>query len=233
MSENDQVLAAPGPPTETAPRLSHASEIIDKLAAALCKAQAAVEAVVKTRTAKVVSKRTSSKYEYRYADLATVLDACRGALADNGLCLVQRATGRHLETLLLHVSGQWLTSQTPLLVPERVGPQDFGSAMTYARRYAVMALLALAGEDDDGQAAQRRRAPRGAQADTISASPPPDAGAMQLADQFVAAIQAAADVAELSQLGANIAAVQLPPAEKDRLRASYLERRGELQAAAA
>lgn len=126
------------------------------LAEALSKAQAAFPKVVKDRTAKIDSSKGG--YSYKYADLASLLDAVRKPLADNGLALTQPIiVGEHgmvLHTMLLHVSGAHLDSYYPLAAHER--PQEMGSEITYSRRYTAGAILGIASEDDDdGEAAQQ------------------------------------------------------------------------------
>lgn len=91
-----------------------------------------------------------------YADLASVWDACRDALQSNGLSVAQTTfvlpDGRMaLRTMLLHLSGEWLAGDY-LLAPQQPTPQGFGSAMTYARRYALAAIVGITQEDDDGHA---------------------------------------------------------------------------------
>ena len=146
---------------------------VGELAAALAKAQAAFPKVVKDRVAKI--KTSSGQYEYAYADLASILEAVRRPLADNGLAIIQRMgiydnvdgssyAGLLLVTEVLHTSGARISSTYPLTKHDR--PQETGSEITYARRYALSALLGIASEeDDDGAAAQnaspaRRGAPR-------------------------------------------------------------------------
>lgn len=144
------------------------SDAVDALAAALAKAQAAFGDVTKDKTGKVQGEGKGGRYEYsyKYADLAAVLDAVRKPLADNQLALVQRPIpalgGLVLETRLIHSSGQWIGSVYPL--PDPTGrPQEMGSALTYARRYSLTALLGVAPDEDDDAAAaedahaQRRR----------------------------------------------------------------------------
>lgn len=203
--------------------LADASVEIDKLAAALCKAQGAVGPVIKEHTAKVKTK-TGPGYQYSYADLAAVREASRKALADNGLCIVHRPKGRKLHATLLHESGQWMIVEVPILAPEHCGPQDYGSALTYARRYAETALLGIAPEDDDGAAAQRR-----SQAQPKDQEAPSDPGSVQLADEFERAIAAASAMGDLGAIGAQIAKLALPNAEKDRLKMAYRTRRDVLQ----
>lgn len=133
-----------------------ASAEIKDLACALAKAQAVMENPKKSHTAKVVSVRTGAKYSYHYADLAEVIDAVRKPLAEHGLAFTQivtvSGTQPILLTRLLHESGQWL--QSAYLLPKVASAQDMGSAITYARRYSLCAILGIAAEDDeDGEAA--------------------------------------------------------------------------------
>ena len=82
-------------------------------------------------------------FKSKYADLASCWDACRAALSKNGLSIVQGTdvVNEHLylETRLLHASGQWMNSATPV-TPKDDTPQAMGSALTYARRYALTAM---------------------------------------------------------------------------------------------
>lgn len=137
------------------------SEQINELAAALAKAQAAFGPVKKERTARINSAK--GNYSYRYADLSDVLDSVRKSLAANGLAIVQPITWTDghawLATRLIHSSGQWIESVYPLGNYDR--PQEMGSAITYARRYTLTALLGIAAdEDDDGNTAQDSEQPR-------------------------------------------------------------------------
>jgi hypothetical protein len=131
-------------------------EIVSKLADALSRAQGEFPAIVKDKTAKVKSDKGS--YEYQYADLASVIDAVRGPLAKHGLAYTQliklREDGRSiLLTRLMHVSGE--SEEAEWALPTG-SPQQVGSALTYARRYCLSAMLGVAAEidDDDGQAGQ-------------------------------------------------------------------------------
>lgn len=134
------------------------SESIGKLADALAKAQAEIKAPKKGKTAKL------GTYSYSYADLADIIEAYREPLSKNGLALAQtmRWQDNHLVlvTTLLHSSGEWLSSEYPLASYPK--PQEQGSAITYARRYNVTALLGIAAEDDDDGAAAQTGTPRAA-----------------------------------------------------------------------
>jgi hypothetical protein len=132
---------------------------LEKLAAALVKAQLAMINPPKTKTAHV------GKYSYRYVDLAEIIDHVRQPLGKNGLSVVQRVQSEPdrnlLVTTLLHESGQSLESTYPL--PAKVGAQEMGSAITYARRYSLCAILGIAADEDDD----------GSKAETAGAAEPP------------------------------------------------------------
>lgn len=123
---------------------------IDKLAAALAVAQGKFEGAKKDAA--------NPFHKSKYADLASVWDAVRLPLAENGLSVVQLiadAPAGHIRlvTIILHSSGQKIESAFNMPVKDAGNPQAVGSALTYARRYALMAALGVAPEDDDGNAA--------------------------------------------------------------------------------
>jgi hypothetical protein len=122
---------------------------IGKLAEALAKAQGEIKGAAKDST--------NPHYRSKYADLASVWDACRAALTKNGLSVVQlpdtTADGVFLHTTLAHSSGQWMRGTMPVR-PVQDTPQGLGSALTYARRYSLAAMVGVApDDDDDGNAA--------------------------------------------------------------------------------
>jgi hypothetical protein len=88
---------------------------------------------------------------YKYADLASIIDAIRKPLSDNNIAWTQtiemRDGGLILATMLLHTSGQWIASEYPL--PSSGKPQEMGSATTYAKRYSLAAIVGIAADDDD------------------------------------------------------------------------------------
>ncbi len=128
------------------------SEWVGELAEALAKAQGAF-GVLKRKKAVEVKTRTGGVYSFRYAPLDDVIALVKKPLSDNGLSFVQvldtNDTGVvRIKTILMHSSGQWIMSTSPIYTAGG-GNQDFGSALTYQRRYALCALLGLAGEEDD------------------------------------------------------------------------------------
>lgn len=127
------------------------SESIAALAAALSKAQSAITGALKDSA--------NPFFKSRYADLASCWDACRAQLAANSLAVIQTTevteAGTVLVTTLCHASGEWMRGYLPVLTKD-AGPQGQGSGLTYARRYALAAIVGLAQIDDDGEAAQAR-----------------------------------------------------------------------------
>ncbi len=129
------------------------SESIATLAAALAKAQGAIEGAVKGKT--------NPAFRSKYADLGAVWDAIREPLASNGLAVVQQlgtadAGQVACTTVILHSSGEWL-ELAPFVVPvSKQDAQGFGSAATYCRRYSLMAAVGIAPVDDDGEGAVGR-----------------------------------------------------------------------------
>lgn len=120
---------------------------IDKLACALIKARAAM--------APLIFDAQSPHFRTRYASLAATLNTCVPALAEQGLLLAQFPCSASAQghvavvTMIVHSeSGQYLGSRLELPIP-RADAQGVGSAITYARRYALCAILGLAGEEDD------------------------------------------------------------------------------------
>lgn len=142
------------------------SESLDKLSPALVATLGRLSDVPKGRTA------DTGKYRYTYADLGDLLGMARPILAGHGLAVLQPVTVEPdssdvlIFTTLLHESGQWLTLG-PLRMAAGTTPQATGSAITYGRRYALLAALGLAAEDDDGQqASQPQRKPQPPRATT-------------------------------------------------------------------
>ena len=123
------------------------SEKIDLVGAALSKAQLIISAALKDTN--------NPFFKSTYADLSSVWSACRIALSENGLSVSQsifeNARGYVLITLLIHSSGQWIKSFCPLILPQNKSDmQALGSAITYARRYSLAAIVGVVQEDDDG-----------------------------------------------------------------------------------
>jgi len=122
------------------------------IATALVKAQKAFGPALKSST--------NPHFKSRYADLAACVEAVIQGLNDNGIALIQKNydcnDGVMVETVFLHESGEMLECGILHVPAAKQDPQGFGSALTYARRYSLMAACGIAPEDDDGNSASRR-----------------------------------------------------------------------------
>lgn len=124
---------------------------IGELSKALTAFQKSAPKIIKDKKGKIQLKSGAS-YEYDYADLASIWDKIRGSLADNGLSAIQSPTTMQgqpaLTTLLAHESGQWVEDTMELKMAQDT-PQGQGSAITYARRYALSAMLGIVADSDN------------------------------------------------------------------------------------
>ena len=119
------------------------------IASAFVKAQADFGPALKTNT--------NPHFKSKYAGLDACVEAVIDALHKHGIGLMQRTlpceSGVTVETVFIHSGGETMSSG-PLHVPaSKADPQGYGSALTYARRYSLMAACGIAPEDDDGNAA--------------------------------------------------------------------------------
>lgn len=125
---------------------------VAELFGALAKAQGEIEGASKDKE--------NPHFRSRYADLASVWDACRAPLSKNGLCVIQQPFARGnlagIRTQLGHASGQWIAC-VATTTPKDNGPQALGSCLTYLRRYALSAFAGVAPDDDDGEGAEGRK----------------------------------------------------------------------------
>ena len=126
------------------------SEYIEDLLAALVKAQGSFEEPKKT------AKAVGTKFSYNYSPLENVRAAALPALTTNNLTVMQFPINDGdkvgVETILAHASGQYI-SRSFCTHLQKTDPQSVGSALTYYRRYGLLAVLGLAPEDDDAQSA--------------------------------------------------------------------------------
>lgn len=128
------------------------SEKIDKLCEAMVKAQAEIKAP------HLDSTGDTGKYKYRYASLGVVRDAIVPVFNRHALYVMQcpgsGERGPSLTTLIFHASGQWLELDDLVMPVQKQDAQGYGSALTYARRYALLAIAGVvADEDDDAEGA--------------------------------------------------------------------------------
>jgi hypothetical protein len=125
------------------------------ISTALVKAQKEFGPALKTST--------NPHFRSRYADLSACVEAVIDALNNNGIALIQKShscdNGVIVETVFIHESGETLDCGVLHVPASKQDPQGYGSALTYARRYSLMAACGIAPEDDDGNAASKRVAP--------------------------------------------------------------------------
>jgi len=134
---------------ETNSKSFQSSDNVNELFTALAKAQGAMGAAKKDAN--------NPFFKSKYADLHSCWEAIRKPFADNALSIMQLPSKGNtviLTTVLGHASGQWMSNVVELR-PVKTDPQGIGSAMTYARRYGLMAIAGIAPEEDDGNGASQ------------------------------------------------------------------------------
>ncbi|WP_424624471.1 ERF family protein [Achromobacter marplatensis] len=177
------------------------SESMKAIAPALLAAQKATEFAKKDAT--------NPHFKNKYADLPAVIEAVKPALNAAGIVYIQTASPSddnrlHLTTMLMHESGEWISDTLVMPLPKQ-DPQGYGSAMTYARRYALAAITGVYQDDDDGNAASGP-VTRPTQAQNDAA--PVESQATEADAMIVAQMNAAATVPDLVKLMNGLAADQ-------------------------
>lgn len=124
---------------------------MDKISAALVKAQKDFAPALKSST--------NPHFKSRYADLAACVEAVIDSLNANGIFLMQKNypidNGVTVETVFIHESGETISGGILTVPATKQDAQGYGSALTYARRYSLMAACGIAPEDDDGNSASK------------------------------------------------------------------------------
>lgn len=125
------------------------SESIAKISAALVKSQAEMSNA---------KKGTSNPFfKSKYADLNSIREAALPVLNSHGITVIQPTCVvdgiNYVETILLHESGEYISSLTQIVVDKVTDAQKHGSGLSYARRYALQSIVCLGAEDDDANAA--------------------------------------------------------------------------------
>lgn len=210
----------------------------DTLAAALVSALADLTVVETNRTAKIPTKN-GGEYSYKYADIGDVVKLTRGTLAEHGLVALTPVHAHGDDQLactvtLLHVSGERLDLGPFPFEPGR-DAQATGSAVTYHRRYALVAALGLAaGDEDDGASAQPRERHSVDDAE-------PTVTTKEASEQFNAVLAQEVPQSDLADVGRKVwEAVnprivgrgRIPQSELDRLLAAATAKAAEWGAAA-
>ena len=129
------------------------SESILKISPALLKAQKEIGSATK--------EANNPFFHSKYADLGEVMSVCKKPLNDNGIVILQpvgisKEQIQYVETVLLHESGEFISTKMVLAPAKANDPQAQGSAISYAKRYALQAMLFIPSEDDDAEMATSR-----------------------------------------------------------------------------
>ncbi len=134
------------------------SESIKELSAAMVKFQGEVPIVKFDEKVKVTLKSGGS-YSFQYASMGAIKETCKPILAKHGLAVIQLIGEKHLTTMLLHESGEYISEAMELRMRENMSPQEIGSLVTYMKRYSYSAALGLVtDEDEDGNIASDNHA---------------------------------------------------------------------------
>lgn len=143
------------------------------IASALVKAQKEFGPALKTST--------NPHFRSKYADLSACVEAVIDALNNNGIYLMQLTdehdSGVKVSTVFIHESGEQISGGALYMPAAKHDPQGFASALSYARRYSLMAACSIAPEDDDGNAATASAPPKAAPKATPPAPPKPPVAA--------------------------------------------------------
>jgi hypothetical protein len=138
-----------------------------EIASALVRAQKAFGPALKSST--------NPHFRTRYADLSACIEAVIDSLNGSGIAMIQRTfehtDGVVIETVFIHESGEMLEGGRLFVPASKNDPQGFGSALTYARRYSLMAACGIAPEDDDGNGASRSAPPKPAKPAPVAPTP--------------------------------------------------------------
>jgi hypothetical protein len=138
-----------------------------EIASALVRAQKAFGPALKSST--------NPHFRTRYADLSACIEAVIDSLNGSGIAMIQRTfehtDGVVIETVFIHESGEMLEGGRLFVPASKNDPQGFGSALTYARRYSLMAACGIAPEDDDGNGASRSTPPKPAKPAPVAPAP--------------------------------------------------------------
>jgi hypothetical protein len=160
--------------------MHRSSESVAAIATALAKAQTELSNPEKAMVGTIYNSRSDSSQSFRYASLSSGLDIIRKTLGGQQIAVAQttdidRASGTvNLTTVLLHTSGEWISSDWPVCqLSETSAPRRMGAALTYARRYALFTMVGIAGEDDLDAPDLTSEPPRGHKAADTGLAPSP------------------------------------------------------------
>jgi hypothetical protein len=179
-----------------------------EIASALVKAQKAFGPALKSST--------NPHFRTRYADLSACIEAVIDSLNASGIAMIQKTfehtDGVVIETVFIHESGETLECGRLFVPASKADPQGFGSALTYARRYSLMAACCIAPEDDDGQSASK---PKAAPANPAPAKAPVRAEGKDTPWQLKVVAKPDGDHGEWSQLIIDATMLQIEQAKSE------------------
>lgn len=111
-------------------------------------------------------------YHSKYATLTDVIKLIKNIFNEAGIVILQPVDGDYIRTILLHAeTGEFLSSKTRIVISKKDDPQAYGSAITYARRYALQSFLLIPTEDDDAESAMNRKPVKEATHKIVSSDP--------------------------------------------------------------
>jgi len=125
------------------------SETLTKIIPDLLKAQKEIE--------KVSKNADNPFFHSKYTDLSVIIDGVKSPLNNNNITVLQPIMKDVVETILIHTSGEFISSETNVICKKEADPQAYGSAISYARRYGLQSLVLLSAEDDDGNSASSNK----------------------------------------------------------------------------
>jgi hypothetical protein len=148
----------------------NSSPSIVEISKALVKAQSKMGAAVKGAS--------NPYFKSKYSDLNSVIEACKNELNSEGITVLQPVIseegGDYVETILLHTSGEFISSKMKLRTQKENDMQAYGSSISYARRYGLQAMVLIpSSDDDDGEAAVGRT--KKTEKPTLTLAPAPQA----------------------------------------------------------
>lgn len=187
---------------------------VTKIEASLHSAMAAAFGEIEAAT----KSANNPHFKSKYADIATVIDAVKPALVKHGLFFTQHPEpserGVCIETMLHHASGESISLGKLFVPANKQDAQGFGSALTYARRYALVTAFGVPTEDDDGNAAAKGSAAQPVQA---PAKQPAHSALKTAYRQFVHEANGCGDGDEWSAFMATAESVKLVNAIREKL----------------
>lgn len=228
------------------------SESIDKVSAALVEFQSRLPKITRTKKVRVQPKDTTRRpYDFWYAPFDEIIEISRPILTELGLAVLQSVELPNIRNRVLHSSGQFIETLTPIVVPEKPTSQTMGAAISYSCRYGYNTVLGIvADEDDDGNVAdgndvellatkpqnkQPQRPPAKATRGVDSIKQIDQVASGDTADGLLSEIITMQTLGRLEAWGDKNADLikKLPAKEQDAIRSEYKRKKSEFESIAA